>query len=93
MNENWSSAFQDGRDWLTPWLYASNTALIGIFLCIAQCAGASLGGMPCSVQDRVRKAPKETFCCKPVSARMLRPAIGGGVFIGIVTYSGCLAQQ
>ena len=28
------------------------------------------------------------FCCKPVSARMQRLAIGGGVTIGIVAYSG-----
>jgi hypothetical protein len=28
-----------------------------------------------------------------VLARMLQSAIGGSVVIGIVTYSGCLAQQ
>jgi hypothetical protein len=33
------------------------------------------------------RAPKEIFCCKPVLARMQGPAIGGGVTIGIVTYS------
>ena len=33
------------------------------------------------------RAPREIFCCKPVSARMQRLAIGGGVTIGIVTYS------
>jgi hypothetical protein len=33
------------------------------------------------------RAPREIFCCKPVSARMQRLAIGGGVIIGIVTYS------
>ena len=33
------------------------------------------------------RAPRGIFCCKPVSARMQRPAIGGGVTIGIVTCS------
>ena len=34
------------------------------------------------------RAPRGTFCCKPVSARMQRLAIGGGVTISIVTYNG-----
>ena len=33
------------------------------------------------------------FCCKPVSARMHKLAIGGGVAIGIATYSGSGATK
>jgi hypothetical protein len=39
------------------------------------------------------ESAKRDFLLQTMSARMLRPAIGGGVVIGIVTYSGCLAQQ
>ena len=38
------------------------------------------------------RAPRRIFCCKPVSARMQRLAIGGGVTIGIVTYSAYFAK-
>ena len=34
------------------------------------------------------RVPRGIFCSKPVSGRMRRLAIGGGVTIGIVTYSG-----
>lgn len=33
------------------------------------------------------KARSAIFCCKPASGRMRRQAIGGGVTIGIATYS------
>ena len=33
------------------------------------------------------ESAKRVFCCKPVLARMQGPATGGGVTIGIVTYS------
>jgi hypothetical protein len=52
---------QEARDWVNAVALRNHTALIGIFLCIARCAGASLGGMPCSVQDRVRKRQKRLF--------------------------------
>ena len=46
---------------LTPWLCATTAALICIFLCITRCAAASLGGVPCGVQDRVRERQEGFF--------------------------------
>ena len=38
-----------------------HSALICIFLCITRCAAASLGGVPCGVQDRVRERQEGFF--------------------------------
>ena len=46
---------------------------------------SSLLGMGAVLRPRPStRAPRGTFCCKQVSARMQRQAIGGGVIIGIV---------
>ena len=38
-----------------------HSALVGIFLCITRCAAASLGGVSCGVQDRVRERQERFF--------------------------------
>jgi hypothetical protein len=46
---------------LTQWLCVTTLPLFATFLCIARAAAASLGGMPCGVEDRVRKRQEGFF--------------------------------
>jgi hypothetical protein len=49
----------------------------------------SLLGTGCRAASKIEyESAKGDFCFKPVSARMQRLAIGGGVTIGIAAYSG-----
>jgi hypothetical protein len=53
---------------LTQWLCVTTLPLFATFLCIARAAAASLGGMPCGVEDRVESAKRDFLLQTSVGA-------------------------
>ena len=70
----------------TPWLCATRCPYLH-FLVYHSARSCLLGRGAVRRPRSSTRAPRGIFYCKPVSARMQRLAIGGGVTIGIVTYS------
>ena len=67
-----------------PWLCATTLPLLA-FSCMSH--GALLGRGAVRRPRPSMRAPRGISCCKPASARMQQPAIGGAVTIGIVACS------